>query len=164
MNLRNVTIGTTGAILLLTVVAIFATSFPLLIVSDFSTTEKSAEAIFVIIYFGSVLWLFSGLPAAVSFVVARKLKADIPAIILLASTTAYGFLFVYYGYRALKPDQLFGFLWYGHIVPISLWWMLPAWITALLVNRYYATKTPDPETAASTPSSPNLFDGGEQTQ
>ena len=159
MNLRNVTIWTTGAMLIMTVVAIFATIFPLLIVSDFSTTEKSAEAIFGIIYFGSVLWLLSGLPAAVSFVVARKLKADIPVIILLVSTTAYGFVFVYYWYRALKPDQLLGFLWYGHIVPISLWWMLPAWITALLVNRYYATKTPDPETAASTPSSPALLGG-----
>ena len=55
-------------------------------------------------------------------------------------------------------------LWPMKAILLSFPFMLPAWITALLLNRYYATKTPDPETAASTPSPPALFDGGEQTQ
>ena len=154
MNLRNVTIRTTGVMLIGTILLPYVytfTSTPGFLLPPSSTIITS---IGIVLCGSSVLWLFSGSPMLVSFIVAKKLKYNVPFLILFVSTVAYGCLFVSAQCLFLTDTNSCtrGF-WL--LMPLSsLWWMIPTWVTALLLNRYYATKTPDPGTAARTPSSP----------
>ena len=153
MTARDITIWTTGLILIATIIAPYIDVFVLPGGSGYSPVVT----IFVVIYFCSMVWLFSGSPMAVTFLIARKLKHDIPAAILLVSSIAYSVLFVYAQYQTFigtGGDMVA--LWL--FAPLgSLWWMIPAWVLALILNRYYVKKAiSNPETTPQEdlPSSP----------
>ena len=146
MNLRNTTIWTTGTILIVTVLAIFVDAFAFGGTSNFnfSTLAWSATTIFGFVYFCSMLWLFTGSPAAVSFIIARKLKYNIPAFVLLVSTVAYGLLFLcaQYWFFADTNSCTRGF-WLLMSMG-ALWWMVPAWITAIVLEIRHRKKQAEP--------------------
>ena len=144
MNLRNVTIWTTGVILFLTQVV--ATHRFVLNANVYYVIDN-------IILDTLILWLFSGSPLLISFVIAMKSKHNTSSSILLVATIIYVFLYAYAMYQLFYA--YLGGLALLAVGIVSLPVMIPAWIAALLLNRYYATKTPDPGTAASTPSSPD---------
>jgi len=153
MNLRNVTKWTTLLLLIVTVavpiygIVILAFGFH---VNEMGLTNAIALA--------SFFWLFSSSPLVVSLVIADKVEHDSPAIVLLGSTIGYGVFYIYALFQTFFVDgwMILGVCLAG-IVMLPV--LLPCWIIALRWNRYYATKTPDPETAASTPSSPALLGG-----
>ena len=136
MNLHTITIWTTGAMLILTLVV---------------PTHKLALGASVyyvvdnIVLDTLILWLFSGSPLFISFVITLKSKRKTSSGILLVTTIIYVFLYAY------AMHQLF-YVYLGGLALlvvgiVSLPVMIPAWITALLLNQYYATKTPGPGTA-----------------
>ena len=84
MNLRTATIWTTGVMFLVALAAPYfiLPSLEELFPLDFSTVGGIA-AIFLFV------GLPTGSPMAVSFFLARKIKHDTPALLLLASTIAF---------------------------------------------------------------------------
>ena len=141
MNLRTITIWTTGLMIIVTFVVpsfcVFVTEGAR---TNFSTITMSAITIFNILYGMTLLWWFSGSPMAVSFIIARKLKYDTPIFILFVSTIAYCFLFVYSQFQYLAATGgCMSALWL--LTPFSsLFWLIPVWITAIMLNRRYAKK------------------------
>ena len=132
MNLRNVTIWTTGVMLIATFVPIMY----VLVIEGFPSQ------LFEAFFFMSMLWLVSGSPMLISFVIARRLKsATTPSVILLISTVAFGLWFIYW-WSLVMPDPrgCNGFIILG-IGLGSLWWMLPAWIIAMVLNAHYTKKS-----------------------
>ena len=160
MNLRNVTIWTTGVMM----VAIFVAPFVIL-----PNTEGLVGMILTMILALQCWLCFAGSPLLVSFVLARTYEPRTSCIILILSTIAYGVWYFYMVYSqsasgwTLLPHRelqaisvLIGIL--------SLPMMIPAWITVLLLDAEYANKlldaeyankTPNPGTTAA-PSSPPL--------
>ena len=132
MNLRSVTIWTTGLMLIAPIII----PNVCLSVMDSSRTNSSTP-----LYDMTVLGLLSVSPMVVSFIVARRLKYDIPALILLVSTITFCFLFVYSqcGYLADSGGNCMQALWL--FTPfVSLYWLIPTWIVVLLLNSYYVKK------------------------
>ena len=135
MNLRTVTIWTTGLALFLTMV---------LPIRCFWVGEG--------ITFCLLLWLFSGSPLVVSLVIACKLKfvfgdklepAVAPNLVLLFSTIAYAIWYAYMLYCVFTScDGLAVFGLFG-IAIFSLPVMFPVWIIALILDAY----RPHPGTA-----------------
>ena len=130
MNLRTVTIWTTAVMMLATIVApcIFCVFHP----------PRTSQHIVTLAF----LWFTSIFPLVVSLVLAITLRYHISSIILLVSTIAYGIW-----YASALPTLFFEYL--GVVILLylgilSLPVMIPAWIAALLLNRYYVTKTPNP--------------------
>ena len=107
--------------------------------------EGFPSQLFEAFFFMSMLWLVSGAPMLISFVIARKLKsATIPSVILLTLTVAFGLWFIFwfiYWWSLVIPDPrgCNGFIILG-IGLGSLWWMLPTWIVVLVLNRCYAKR------------------------
>ena len=116
MNLRNVTIWTTGLMM-----------FGILV--------------YLWVYFGNMafacfLWLFSGTPLLVSFVAAKFIETRISIVILLLSTIAYGFLYasVWYEYHtSIDGLAIFGIF---SVCIVSLPMQIPAWIIVLILDSY----------------------------
>jgi hypothetical protein len=148
MNLRKVTIWTTGAMLIGTVVVSFSVAF---LLENF--TNKVGHAVFI--------WFLNGLPVLVSFFVAREIKFEIPAVILLVSAIAYGLLYVL-GLcgNIFDPGNLGNVLWFY----LGIWTFpiaFPTWILVLRLNTYYIKRVAHPGTAAA-PSSPAPFESLEE--
>ncbi len=136
MNLRKVTIRATSGMLLATVI----TPIFCLVVEGWYLNFSD---IFVLI-FGTLytlyalflLWLFSGSPMLITFILAVKLKHVVPNAILLAATLGYAILFVYSQFMYIMSDSDMRSLWL--LTPLgSLWWMVPAWFAALSLNSRY---------------------------
>ena len=130
MNLRSVTIWTTGVALIGTIV------FPYLL-GDVSLFHP---LLFEIILSCTLIWLLSGSPLLVSFFLAIMLRHKTSSEILLASTIFYGIC-----YSLACCVALFEFM--GTILLLgigimSLPVMIPVWISALRANAYNTPKTP----------------------
>ena len=96
---------------------------------------------------GSIWWVFSIFPMAVSFVIARILgDAFVPSLVLCVTTVAYVIwyicwhVFVFYVLGA-QNVQLFciGLMSVGIL---ALPAMVPAWIATLILNLFFAESTP----------------------
>ena len=153
MNLRNMTIWTTGLLMLVPLVMPVVFMFP----------SWGVEDVEDLINVPILCWLFSGTPLLCSLVLAKKLKYRISTVILLFTTIIYGISFVamsLHVYSAISAGGCgCGVIRLFLVGPLSLPVMIPAWMTAILLDNHYATKTPDPGTAASTPSSPAPWGG-----
>ena len=90
--------------------------------------------------FFAFLWLLSSAPLLISFVLAITLKRTVSTVILLCSTIAYAIWYAYWLHFIFFSDHEFASL---AIIFIGIWSlpvMLPAWITALILNwRYVQT-------------------------
>ena len=140
MNLRNVTIWATAVMMLL----VLLVPAGILYYMGLSATD--------IIIVPLLIWPFSGTPLLASFLLARKLKHTISTVILLFSTLAYSVWFaIMTAPIAMDTCGCAVFVFFV-IGPLSLPIMIPAWIVVRRLNK----TTPDPGTAASTPSSPAL--------
>lgn len=135
MNLHAVTIRTT---LLLLIASIVVPNTCVLIAegcsANFSTITASFTTIGNILFGMTVLWLFSGSPLLVSFFVARKMQYGASDLILLVSTVAYGILFVYSQFQYLVGSGGCMRAFWLMTPFASLWWMIPAWIFASVLN------------------------------
>ena len=111
--------------------------------------------IFIVI-FG--LWLLSGSPLLVSFIISKKLRYTAPAIILLGSTILYAVWYAFILYLTFYAKDLT--LTIVVVGLFSLPVLIPAWIVALLLNAYYVKKSStDPGTARSTATSSGSLEG-----
>ena len=88
-----------------------------------------------------MLWSCGGSPLVISFAIAKKVKHDTASLILLASTIVFGFWFLYNWHQAQDRSVCMSGLWLLYIAPWSLFFMLPAWITAYVLNRRYAKQS-----------------------
>ena len=135
MNLRNVTIWTTGVMMVLTLL------IPVGVVACGGIFNHNID-FYHNIDIVWLAWLLSGTPLLVSFILVITLKHKNSTVILLFSTIAYGAWFVYW---SVVVGIHIGWDCYAHIGfyvigPFSLPIMLPAWITALILNWRYAKK------------------------
>jgi len=133
MNLRTITILTTGVML--------AATFIVPCILSITVPDQSI----VILATFLILWFTSGSPLAVSFILAIKTRYYISSIILFVTTIVYSIW-----YACLLPTVFDGYL--GSIVLLfigilSLPVMIPAWITVLLLNLRYVKKDSDPGVA-----------------
>ena len=127
MNLRNVTIWTTGVMMLL--VAVLPSVF-------LWWHDNIALAL--------VVWVFSGSPLVISFVSAINVERHLSLIILFVSTIAYCILYIFQWYAVLSSSDglaVFGLFAIGIFAsPV----MIPAWIAAYVLDRNY-TKKQEPQ-------------------
>ena len=114
MTARDITIWTTFVLLLLTLVA--------------SAPVKDSD------FFLFSLWFYSSWPLLISFVIAKRLKDDAPAFLLLASTIVYGIWYAYALYQALTAYLGVLLLVYAGVMSLPV--MIPVWIIVLLMNAY----------------------------
>ena len=142
MNLRNVTIWTTGMLMLM----------PLIIPAVFMFPSWGSENVEDLINVPIVCWIFSGTPLFFSLVLVKKLEHKISTAVLLLATTAYG---IWFAFVSLQVSSAISAGECGCIVmrlfivgPLSLPVMLPVWTIALVTNRYRVK-----------PSEPQSFDG-----
>ena len=139
MNLRNVTIWTTGAILVASIIAPYIVAHFVYGLSPYNYHSSDSSLItvtLIVIFRSSFLWLFSGSPLLVSFIIARKLKpVEIPNLILFASSIGYVLWATLSWNWAINGGSCMDGLFVLYIVPGSLLFMLPAWFVALLLNR-----------------------------
>jgi len=146
MTLRTVTIWTTGAMLIGTIIAPYIASpfvYGLSIYGDIGSPAIPILIMpFIIILRGLFLWLFSGSTLGVSFIIAVKLKHAIPLFILLVSTVVYGFWYVYWWNMAMTGGSCMDGMFVLYIVPGSLLFLIPTWVITLLLDSRYVTKTP----------------------
>ena len=134
MNLRNVTIWTTGLLPVITLVALVV-----LTLCDSAKEHKKLETeVYAFIAFG--VWLCCGSPLLfLSFFIARKLKYNRSIAVLLASTIVYVILFalvlLYVECFMVFPTSSF----YA-IVSLLVIVKAPAWIATYVLNRRYTRK------------------------
>ena len=131
MNLRTVTIWTTGLMLIGTIV------FPFMWLS--LTWDD--------VVFFSVFWFFNGSPLVVSFVVVIMLRHNTSAAILLISMVVCGLWYVSAWYGILDANEItfIGFFilcFLLGLLDISV--MIPVWIIAIMLNRRYTKKATIP--------------------
>lgn len=134
MNLRNVTIWTTGIMPILAAAA-------LTILGYFDADPHKKFTISEEIVIGSVIWLFSGWPLMfVSCIVAQKLNNNFLLAILFVATIIHASL--------ICSLHCAGYA--GWSIPIRTLLcigtalflvMLPVWIAVLVLNRYYAKQS-----------------------
>ena len=131
MNLRNVTIWTTGVMLIMPIAAPFAVTLFLAPVSGFDLLGS--------IIAGILHYPFGCAPFVISFILARKLKNKASGGILLVSTIACAVWCVIMWKEALCMGEgsLVG-TFFGFDAILSLPVMLLAWILAYVLNRRYA--------------------------
>jgi len=155
IKLRKVTIRTTGLMLIGTIII----PFFLLVCNgwqrasphEFDVIDIIPTFIFsFIIAFG--IWLQSGSPLLVSFIISKKLRHTTPAIILLGSTIYYAVWYAFILYLTFYAEDLT--LTIVVVGLLSLPVLIPAWIVVLLLNAYYVKKSSTyPGTARSTATS-----------
>jgi len=71
------------------------------------------------------------------------LKNDVSLLILLVSIIAYIFLFVYSYFMAFIDDNSCTRGFWLLTINASYWWMIPAWIAVLVLDRRYKMKELD---------------------
>ena len=128
MHLRTITIWTTGLMLIGTVVLPALFVFNVLQHTDLPAAFRLC----------SQLCLISGLPSAISFMLAIILKRSSCALVLLSSTIAFIPLFFYSYWRALEG----GASMFWILTPsASLPWMIFSWGVAIMLYWHYLQKT-----------------------
>jgi len=125
MILRSITIWTTDALLIATVIV----SFALPIFFSFEQSNVVPRAAFI--------WLLSGSPVAVSCFVAREIKFNIPVAVLLMPTTVYGLLYFLGVYTFVSDPGNLGTVAFFLLGIWSLPVSIPIWFLALRLNSYY---------------------------
>ena len=142
MNIRNVTIWTTGVMMIGT----FIPNIVWVMQMQPASIPSQQASVLWMCWVILVLWAFGGSPLAVSLVIAIKSKCDKASLVLLISTIIFvcWFLFPWtvaiLGYNGGACSVVFLFvLW---IAPLSLVIMVPAWVSVLQLNRNYATQEP----------------------
>ena len=134
MNLRTVTIWTTG----LTLIGTFIVPCVYLFGNDGESNLIDIICSPGIWLIWGTMWFVTGSPLLVSQIIAVRLKYEIPAFILLLSTIIYGCWFGYVHHQQFSaPGRWFvlPFIFVG-----SLYFMLPAWFIAIMLNRRYAKR------------------------
>jgi hypothetical protein len=126
MNLRKVTIWTTGVMLIATLI-LPCRFFTIAPVQSFGTMQTF-----------SFVWLTSGSPLVVSFILAKVLKYHISSIIILASTIAYSIWYICVLPTVFFED--FGVLVLLCVAILSLPVMIPAWIAAIVIEIRHRRK------------------------
>ena len=133
MNLRNVTIWTTGVMLVLTLL------IPVGVIAYAEVFNHNID-----FYHNTdivwLTWLLSGTPLLVSFILAIKLKHKVSSVILLVSTIVYAIWFTFLSIAISMDTCGCAALVFFLIGPLSLPVMLPVWITALILNWQRARK------------------------
>ena len=119
------------------IVTILAPYTFLFIGQPFTPNTPMIMNVLLVIFNCSMMWLFSGSPLALSFILAIYLKRNISNLILLVSTIAILPLFVYSYWQASEGGDS-GFWIFTPLA--SLYWMIPAWIIAVILNRRYVKK------------------------
>jgi hypothetical protein len=136
MNLRTVTIWTTGLMLIGTVVLPFMWL-------DLTWDD---------VVFFSVFWFFNGSPLVVSFVVVIMLRHNTSAAILLVSTIVYGLWYVSAWYGILDANEItfVGFVilcFASGLLDFSV--MIPVWTIVIKLDRRYTKKATIPTQPAT---------------
>ena len=124
MNLRNITIWTTGLALIGTMI------IPAMFL--FHVDDAAGFGLVLLI------WCLSGSPIYISFRISMRLKYTVSIVILLVSTIVYvsSYVFMVVGLQALFG---FGFFIIGiFLLPV----MIPVWIIAYALNRRCAKQEP----------------------
>jgi len=127
MNLRTVTIWTTGLTLIGTMVL------------PFMWLDLTWDDAVVC----SAFWFFNGSPLVVSLIVAVMLRHNTSTTILLVSTIAYGLWYVSMWYSILDANEItfVGFVilcFASGLLDFSV--MIPVWTIAIRLDRRYAKK------------------------
>jgi hypothetical protein len=97
--------------------------------------NKTGGAVFI--------WFLNGSPVFVSYCVAREIKFEIPAVILLVSAIAYGLLYVLGVYDCISClTELPGYygLFFACLGILTFPVALPTWIIVLRLNSHYIRK------------------------
>ena len=132
MNIRTVTIWTTGLMLFLT------TATPALLF--FGGFLRTGDGIIASVVIAALLWLFSAPPLIVSFVIARNLKCNMPTVIILVTTILYGTSYICgWCIQWFITPRDTG-IWFLGVLALPV--MIPAWITAYIVDWRYRKKHP----------------------
>ena len=132
MNLRSVTIWTTGVMMVLPIVAPVGGSY-------FAYLDGMNNDVNIVFGFtvGILHFIFGCPPFVISFVLAKKLKNNVSAGIILISTIAWGVWYVVYWWEGASwSASTLVVVFFGATI-LSLPVMLPAWITALILNWHY---------------------------
>ena len=153
MNLRTVTTWTTGVMMILALLIpagiLLYTGFAEAIA--YPPVPGVVGYIIILTFFvahvmalSPIIWLFSGTPLLVAYILAKKLKYKPSTVILLVSSIAYGIWFT--SVSAYLSDYGIGRLstcvqLLTLIGPCSLPVMLPCWIVALRLNSSYTKKS-----------------------
>jgi len=135
MKLRNVTIWATGLMMVMPLV------FPIIFMSPSWGNEDIEDLINVPLF----SLLLSGTPLLVSLTLAKNLKYRVSTVILLVSTVTYSIWFTivcFHVYLAISAGRCGCVVMVFFAVgPLSLPVMIPAWITALLLDSHYVKKS-----------------------
>ena len=129
MNLRILTIGLSSIVLLGMIVFLLVSLAP---------PHGFAKVVWGTLFFLA----FCGFPTVVSIILSAISKNSLSHILILASSILYGAWFAYVVYDAffvhLDPQSGLVFLFVGfYFLPV----LLPLWISAVLLNRYYAKQS-----------------------
>ena len=140
MNLRNVTIGTTGVMMVGTIFTPCIYDICFFVFLPFLRVPMAVSGWMDILFFCVPVWLFSSTPMLVSFMIARTVNLRILSnLILLVTAIAYGIFYVLmlsFVIPDISPEApaVVMFMAFGIL---SLPVMIPAWIIALVLNRHY---------------------------
>jgi len=134
MNLRSISIWTTGVMLIVTV------AVPTLLIFGITLGHhiRMIEAEFAVL-----LWFASSTPLLISYFVSRNLQYALSTLILLFSTIVYSIAYAWVLYLAFFIDgMMLILLLYIGVASLSV--MIPAWITALVIEIRHRKKQTEP--------------------
>jgi len=129
MNLRILTIGLSSIVLLGMIAFLFVSLAP--------------HHGFAKVVWGTLFFLvFCGFPPVVSIMLSARSKNPFSHVLILTSSLLYGTWFAYFIYDAMfvnrDPQSGLALLVVGiYSLPV----LLPLWITAVLLNRYYVKQS-----------------------
>lgn len=150
MNFHAITIWTTLTALIASIIAPYVVAPFAYGLSPYQAFSTNSMVLFpiLVVFAATILWLLSGSPLLVSYIIAKKLKSFvIPNLVLLVSTIAFCIYSVYSWIMAIAGGGCMSGLFVVSIASCSVLWMLPAWIVALKLNSWYTKKTVIPEIA-----------------
>ena len=124
MNLRTLSIGLSAAVLLGIVILLIDIGIDLLSVED--------------ILFNTIILILCGFTPIISIIISTYSKSAISQILSTAASLFYGFFFMVMWSNVItgfNSGMIIFFVWMP-ILPI----LLPLWITACIVERWYRKK------------------------
>ena len=134
MNLRSITIWMSAVMLVMSFVVSAGYMFTVIVsILGISYTVHAIGC-------SLLYWCFTAYPFAITYFTTKKLKYVCSIAILLVPTIAYAngyFFFLYYLFFIENSDYS---LMLG-ITILSLPVMIPAWISATVLNRYHAKQS-----------------------
>ena len=149
MNLRNVTIWTTGVMMAGTFV--FSAGYNVTLIISISGIGYLSHGITRAL----LLWCISASPFAVSYFTVKKLAYRFPIVIIFLPTIACTIVYIFVLYYVLFVEHAAGLL-FSIVAILFLPMMIVARIIALLLNSRYAKNSSPPETEVAS-SFPTLF-------